>query len=450
MCRRLALLLTSAYRAYMRRSAALREAKARWRKEQHVLLCQRTAALYEECREEKRQLYREALQSEQTMHLELRKQFELCKAHEAQLVFECQKLFDVVLLARRAMLQEATVHLEKLKRMLRQEGVLFFTILQEDMGDVEFGQRCRIRSMESWERNRLWQAFRLRHVMQQLVVLEVEAMALHRYIAAMESIQRNELKARRTLEQRNRSYWNSFRRQFREVEASVVQMSWSLEERERARGKQVMLLQELQGRLQAVNMSPMFFSTMTHDAGSLPQHHPRTPSRSATQCVTTAHFLPLLRDSYSQAAMPFPASPQSGSVATSQSLQFSAEGPHHSVQAPSHGPSLAIYDSPSPVSAVSFYGKFRGIDACEEGGTSSPAWNRTVHRSMSWFAAAAAHVSPRCQYSPRRSTPLAPCDFFSDATPEKGHLSAARASSYGPTQEVMPSRPRYKRSRRWA
>ncbi|RNF00332.1 putative myosin heavy chain [Trypanosoma rangeli] len=83
MCRRLALLLTSAYRAYMRRSAALREAKARWRKEQHVLLCQRTAALYEECREEKRQLYREALQSEQTMHLELRKQFELCKAHEA-------------------------------------------------------------------------------------------------------------------------------------------------------------------------------------------------------------------------------------------------------------------------------------------------------------------------------------------------------------------------------
>ncbi|ESL11830.1 hypothetical protein TRSC58_00411 [Trypanosoma rangeli SC58] len=281
-CRRLALLLTSAYRAYMRRSAALREAKAHWRKEQHVLLCQRTAALYEECREEKRQLYREALQSEQTMHLKLRKQFELCKVREAQLVLECQKLFDVVLLARRAMLQEATVHLEQLRRVFRREGVLFFAILQEDLGDVEFGQRCRIRSMESEERNKLWQAFGLRHVMQQLVGLEGEAMALHRRIAEMESIQRDEVKARRALEQRNRSYWKSFRRQFREVEASALQMSRRLEGLERARGKQVMLLQELQGRLQAVHMSPTAF--IYDDSRRWV-----TPAASSTHTLTKYH-----------------------------------------------------------------------------------------------------------------------------------------------------------------
>ncbi|RNF13105.1 putative myosin heavy chain [Trypanosoma conorhini] len=446
-CRRLVLLLTSEYRAYMKRSAALREAKARWRKEQHALLCQRTAALYEECREEKRQFHREALQSEQRMQLALRKDLELCKARETQTLLECQKLFDAALLARNDILQEATVYIGRLRRVFRQERLLFFTILREDLDDVEFEQRCWIRSRESGERNQLWHAFGSWHVRRQMLVLEREATASHRRLAAMESIERDEVEERRALEQRNRSYMKSFRRQFREVEAVVPQASRRREELERERRRHVLLLQqlkaaearELQGRLWSLHMSPMHSAAMTHDAGPLPRRPLPSPSGGVTPSLTAAPLLPPPRASHSRPAVPSPAAPLAGSFATGRPLQ-----------APPHDPSPSMYDSPSPVLSVPVPGKLGGWSTSDEGRTPSPAWNGTVHRSVSWLATAAAHASPRRRYPPRCLTPPAPCDFFLGATQGDSRLATARASSFGPTQEAVSSAPRYKRSRRWA
>ncbi|EKF39180.1 myosin heavy chain MYA2-related, putative [Trypanosoma cruzi marinkellei] len=460
-CRRLAMLLTQEFRAYMKRSVELREAKACWRKEQLALFSQRVAALYGECEEEKEEIHREALRSAQGMQLSLKKNVELIKSWEVQMSKERRCLADADLAARERMLQEATLYLEGLRHVFRGEQRLFFTILQEELHDVEFGRRAEIRSIESEERSQLWRNYGLRHLMQQLEILYREALMSHRCMEAMEVIQRNEIKERRALEQKNRSYWKSFKRQFLDKEGMATRMSGSREERERALAIQLMALYEMratevrqqQGRSHSLHMNSTNFSTTTHETGRGLQNHPHSPSGTDTQCSTTPHLLLLSGGSRAQSETPFSAAFMNGFASTSQPMQFGGKRPKHSAISPVHVSVLPTYDSfPSPISSAALDGKWgrkKSMNNHDRARSSSPLCE-IASKLVSWPCAASTRSSAGRQLFPELSAVISPSDVPREAPPGKLHPSAAGANSDGTVQETVASGPRYKRSKRWA
>ncbi|PBJ78521.1 myosin heavy chain MYA2-related [Trypanosoma cruzi cruzi] len=460
-CRRLAMLLTHEFRVYMKRSVELREAKARWRKEQLALFSQRVAALYEECEGEKVQIHCEAIRLAQGLQIALKKHVELIKSWEVQKSTERRRLVDADLAARERMLQEATFYLEGLRCVFREEQRLFFTMLLGELLDVEFGRRAQIRSVESEERSPLWRAYGLRHAMQQLEVLYREALMSHRCMEAMEFIQRDEIKERRALEQKNRSYWKSFKRLFRDKEGMATRMSGCREERERARVSQLMALHDVvakevrqqQGRSHSSHMTPTNFSTTTHDIGPDLQNHPRSPSGIDTQCSTTPHLLLLSGESRAQSETPFPAAFINGFVSTNRPMQFWGKRPKQGAKAPVHVSVVPTYDfstSPMPSAVIDEkWGRKKLMNNHDRARPSSPFCERASNL-VSWPYAVAKHASADRRLFPKLSAVISPSDVPRGAPPGKLHPSVAGANLDGTVQETVASGPRYKRSKRWA
>ncbi|KEG12483.1 myosin heavy chain MYA2-related [Trypanosoma grayi] len=449
--RRLVTLLTKEYRAYMRRFADLRQARARWRKEQGELFLRRSAALYEECVKSKAPLQQEALEATRAMHTALRQRMEMLKTYAVQMQKERQDLIDADLAARGAMLKEAAAYIDYLRHLFQQERVLFVTMLVEDLCDDESEQRHQIRNIERGERDKLWRADRSRYVAQRLVDLAKEALASRLRIEAMEAMQREEERERRALEQRNRSYLKSFKRKLRDTEVIARQLTCRREKFEEAREQKLMQLQGM------------------YMAGSMGRQERWKPPRVSLIRAPSLGYssAPRALRQTSPAAPVSPSPRQVGPQPTQQ--QHYANAPAvvideitprrysiHSVsERPSYGGSTGAIVEQGPSMRVHYrflpflpleHDKLAHKEA-HSARAASPKWSDEASKPLSVFAPLA---SPYRRLSPRHSAPLPQAEVYLGAAAWQDYRPVLKASSCEVVKEELPSGPRYKRSKRWA
>ncbi|KAH9599840.1 Myosin head [Trypanosoma melophagium] len=157
---RLVSLLRKEYRAYVRRSADKREARARWRKKQKLLFREQSSSLYGICAKEKEQMYSDGKQILLTFSTTLEQSIKALKMSQAEREKERQNLMDADMIERERMLKAAAVYIEELRRVSYQERLMFVAMLLEDLDALELQRRCQIRTCEREERDTLWRSYR--------------------------------------------------------------------------------------------------------------------------------------------------------------------------------------------------------------------------------------------------------------------------------------------------
>ncbi|ORC88651.1 myosin heavy chain MYA2-related [Trypanosoma theileri] len=448
--KRLVELLTQEYRAYVRRSADIREAKARWRKEQEILFRKGSMQLYEVCAREKDQMYTDGTQTLLTFSKALEQSIKALKSSQADREKERQNLMDADMIERERMLKEASMYIEELRRVFYQERLLFVTMLLEDLEDLELEQRCQIRACEQEERNNLWRAYSSRCISQQLVMLVKQSIYDYHLMEAMEVLQREEIRERRALEQRHRSYQKSFLRQSRDMKLIARQLTHKRNQFEEARMKQVMLLQEVREaerrelRSQSLPSPISLILPNTNREDSAASHSVYDINRTAL--------------SLSSQIMSIQQQQQEEEKEKEEEKKYRLNT--FPVVSTNEIASRQPYMKPF---LIDKFGKYDVIPLSEsplkipyQYSSSSSTFNYSpLHngeRQRTRESSLPSHSSPYWEFSPRQSAPLTQSatvyEAISPAT-GKNFSAGVRATSYSGVQESVPSAPRYKRSKRW-
>jgi myosin heavy subunit len=242
---RLVSILVDEYRLYLKRSAEVREIRARLRREAEEKYRHLRADLEVQSATARTRLYEEMLGQAQEMHKLLWKRLQAERARMEQLRAAREAIMHAELAERVKLFEEASNNVAELQQLYEQELIVTVEIEFALLVESEGQRRQQVAAAEADARNILWRSFMAMQSQRSAALLRMHAAAGKERFAAVEELSRLEIYGRAKLLKSFVVSWAHLQRHRGEDYERIKRLERTRRQSERQRDKELHLLDSL-------------------------------------------------------------------------------------------------------------------------------------------------------------------------------------------------------------